>query len=220
MKKYILIATAVATATLFSGSVFAGSCADYPYTQGDVQYFETPDGPKIVATGAAPVDFDNMDDVLDATLEATLQAKAAMSSFLKEDIKSEASINKAAEKIAKDSSGGGRSVSKTTVRNTLVKLSGSTQSLLTGVVKLSECYTTKTKVLVTVGLKPETIAAAEQSANQMTNSLNSRVKANDNSSRSTPSGFQQGDSSGSGDANSPAPGVGSYSIGLDRLKGF
>ena len=214
MKRNMLIIAA----SIFSGSVFAGSCANYPYSQGAVEYYETPNGPKIVATGAAPVDFDNFDDILDATLEATMQAKATMSSFLKEYIKSEASINKAAEKIAKDSSGGGRSVSKTTVRNTLVKLSGSTQRLLTGVVKLSECYTKKTKVLVTVGLKPETIAAAEQSANQMTNSLNNRTKTNDGSSGSTPSGFQQDNSSD--DANNPAPSIDSYSIGLDRLKAF
>jgi hypothetical protein len=203
----------IAVATLFSGVVFAGSCSDYPYSHGDVQYFETPGGVKIVATGVAPVDFDNIDDVLDATLEATLQAKAAMSSFIKEDIKSEASIDKAAEKIANDSSNGDRNVSKTTVRNTLVKLSGSTQRLLTGVVKLSECYTTKKKVMVTVGLKPATIAAAEQSANQMTDSLNKR-------SSSMPFGFQLNNSSDNSDTNNPAPGVGGYSIGLDRLKGF
>jgi hypothetical protein len=215
MKRNMLIIAA----SIFSGAVFAGSCANYPYSQGDVQYFETPNGPKIVATGAAPVDFDNMDDVLDATLEATMQAKAAMSSFFEEVTKSEASINKVSEKIATDSSVDGRNVSKATVRNTLVKLSGSTQRLQTGVVKLSECYTVKTKVLVTVGLKPETIAAAEQSANAMTNSLNNRTKIFDNSSDSTPSGFQEEQEESSG-GNDPASGVGSYSIGLDRLKGF
>ncbi len=200
-------------ALIFSGSVFAGSCSDYPYSQGDIQYFKTSEGIKIVATGVAPVDFDDVDDVLDATLEATLQAKSAMSSFIKEGLKSESSINKMAEKISKDSSEGGRSVSKTTVRNTLVRLSGYTQSLLTGVVKLSECYTVKKKVMVTVGLKPETIAAAEQSSNQMINSINKRSKIGDEKTSSE----SKGDSMESNDSSS---GVGSYSIGLDRLKDF
>jgi hypothetical protein len=153
----------------FANSIAKDSCDNYPMSAGEIAFEETPTGPKIMATGFASVYFDDADEVLDATSEATLMAKAVIAKFFNETIQSEESLETAAMtsiKIVKGAGGDTEQATKEKVKVSLKKMSSESKALLRGVVKLAECYTKGDRVLVTVGLKPETIAAATGLKNQ------------------------------------------------------
>ena len=147
----------------FANSIAKDSCENYPFSAGEIAYEETPTGPKIIATGFASVYFDDADEVMDATSEATLMAKAVIAKFFNETIQSEESLETAAMtsiKIVKGAGSDKEMATKEKVKLSLKRMSSQSKELLRGVVKLAECYTKGDRVLVSVGLKPETIAAA------------------------------------------------------------
>jgi hypothetical protein len=150
----------VAAAALLTSTVpmVAQGCQTYPYRDGIDPDLIAEN--KYVATGSASVSFDDVDSVNDAKEEATLEAKATLAKFLKEDIRSDSTIAKIVNE-SKTMNGTG----KENVRNEAIKrtklLRSSSQALLRGVMKIGECYTTATEVRVTVGVKPESINAAE-----------------------------------------------------------
>jgi hypothetical protein len=112
------------------------------------------------------VTFDDIDAINDAKDEATLEAKSGIAKFLNEDIKSDESINKAITSST-TMTGQQKQAMRTETTNKLKNLSSSSGALLRGVVVLGDCYTKGKEVRVTVGLKPETIAAAGNLAGQM-----------------------------------------------------
>jgi len=138
--------------------LLAQGCKSYPYHDGI-----DPDligQNKYVATATASVSVDDIDSVKDAREEATLEAKATLAKFLTEEIKSDSVIAKIVSE-SKTMSGAG----KENVRNEAIKrtklLRNSSQALLRGVITIGDCYTKGTEVRVTVGVKPESIMAAE-----------------------------------------------------------
>jgi hypothetical protein len=157
--KYLVLVL-ISFSWAISNYAVAEGCDDSPFLAGEITYQETPAGPKILAPGVASVDFDDSDEVIDATMEATMEAKAAISKFFSETIQSDSSIETATLKTVKIV-GDQKTATKEKVKLTLKSLSSHSAALLRGVVKLAECYTKGDRVMVSVGLKPETIAAAE-----------------------------------------------------------
>lgn len=152
----IVVAAAVLLAS--SAPLLAQGCRAYPYHDG-----MDPDliaDNKYVATASASVSFDDIDAVKDAREEATMEAKATLAKFLTEEIQSDATISKIVNESKKMNGAG-----KETVRNEAITrtklLRNSSQALLRGVIVLGDCYTKGTEVRVTVGVKPESIRAAE-----------------------------------------------------------
>jgi hypothetical protein len=207
----LLLATTVA----YSCGVQAEGCDNYPYSAGEIAYQETPAGPKILSTGAATVEFDDVDEVNDARMEAELEAKNAISKFFNEDISSEESIESSALQkitIVKGADGQEKAASKDKVKLTLRAISSNSRSLLRGVVKLSECYSKGKMVMVSVGLKPETIGAAEAGSKEIGDSLTRQPTVTRSSGQDTQGGTASGDGSSSGPD--------SYSKGVDKLDKF
>jgi hypothetical protein len=202
--------------TIFISSAYAEGCKNYPFSPGEVSFQDTPRGPKILATGAASVDFDDADEVLDAITEATMEAKASISKFFNEEIKSDQAIETASTKTIKIVKGTGpaqKTATKEKVKKTLKRLSNQSSALLRGVVKLAECYTKGKRVMVSVGLKPETIAAAEASTKLIDESVNRQPTATKRNVNS-PTGETSGSSSGR------TSGTNSYNKGLNKIKKF
>ncbi len=156
--------------TLFLGqAVFAADCSDYPQSRG-VNVVLVEGGTKILSTAIATVQFDDVELYLYAYDEAELEAKLAISKLLAEDISKECNTKTATLTNIKTSSEGGveqSSVDFENVKKTLCSLSTHTESLLRGALVIGDCYTPGKLVMLTVGIKPETIAAAEKLSDSM-----------------------------------------------------
>lgn len=135
---------------------------------------ELPDGPaikinddgtyRVFCVATAAYDFNDPDDILDARQIATMRAKAGIAKFLREDIASEASMEKA---VTKDSTNenGNKTVSKTTKSKTFESIRSSAAALLTGVVVLQDAKIPEGeggyyKVMVGVSSKTQEAAIA------------------------------------------------------------
>lgn len=154
---------------LSAGSALAEGCADYPYTPG-VTVEDVNGGTKILATAATSVSFDDVDAINDAHDEATLAAKAMITKFLQEDVHSDEAIRRDVAET-KSMQGDSKKVQRAELVQRVKQLSSHSSGLLRGVVPLGDCYTAGKELRVSVGLKPETIAAAGNAANGMSNSL-------------------------------------------------
>lgn len=155
MLKIFLVASLSAMAATVAQ---AASCDDYGLTQGmtieDVQ-----GGIKILATASVGVSFDDVDAVNDARDEATMAAKALIASFMSEGIRSDDQISRAVHED-KSLQADARRAKRIEIIDRVRHLANSSSALLRGVVPLGDCYTPGREMRVTVGIKPETIAAA------------------------------------------------------------
>ena len=154
--------TFLTAALMFSTTAFAqgapSGCSDYPYTNGmNVEMLDA--GPKIIATASVGVSFDDVDAVNDARDEATLAAKAMIARFFAESVTSDEGIKKAVQET-KSMQGDSKQASRTEAVDRIKVLTNSSKALLRGVLPLGDCYTPGKEMRVSVGLKPETIAAA------------------------------------------------------------
>lgn len=151
-----IIAVALAAAPTI---VHAKGCDEYPFAQG-INVEDVDGGTRIIATAAVSVTFDDINSVKDARDEATLEAKGLISDFLSEGIKSEQVINKAVQET-KSMQGDSKVAARNEVTERLKRLASFSQAMLRGVVPLGECYTKGQEFRASVGIKPETISAAE-----------------------------------------------------------
>ena len=172
-----------------SASLGAEGCDAYPLIDG-MSAEETGIGPKIMSTSTVVVNFDDQGEVLDALKEAEMTAKAQIAKFFNEQISSDESINKAVETQIKIV-GEQKSATKTELKKQLTSMRSSSQALLKGVMRLGDCYTKGKFVRVTVGVKPETTAAAisGQQMMQSTSAPKSNIQQSP-SSGSTLNGVQ------------------------------
>ena len=117
---------------------------------------------KITAIGQGEVDFaDDPSEIEDARQVAEMEAKAAIAHFMKEEIKSEKSIEKISNKM-KEQTSAGKKVSKKTMQTQIKKMHNSAQRLLKGVVSLEECFDSQRGVYrVMVGTSTKTMKAAD-----------------------------------------------------------
>ncbi len=145
--------------------VFAEDCSDYPQKRG-INVILVDGGTKILSTAIATVTSDDTKSYLEALVDAELEAKASISKFLEEDISKSCSSN--TETITNFKiNGEEKSVNYEKAKTQLCKLSSHTQSLIRGAVEIGDCYTPGKLVMVTVGIKPETIVSAEELSNSM-----------------------------------------------------
>lgn len=217
-----VLVTFVCLFGMFNQPAQAGhSCEDYPYSDGDITAVKTPDGPKILATAAVSVDFDDTDEVLDAKKEARIAAKAAIVKFFEVEIKESTDtttlINKRV-KITKGPKGALKSGEKEKIKTTIKKLSENAGGLLRGVVPLSSCYTKGKMVMVSVGLKPETVKAAESGTGMIKESIRATTKQ-PATAQSTDKKDAKPTVSG-GQYKTRTKGPDSHSKGLKKLKDF
>ena len=151
--------------SIFLGqSVFAaGDCSDYPQTRG-INVILVEGGTKILSTAIATVPYDDVELYLDALDEAEREAKASISSVLEENISKLCSSDTASMQnikiIAEE-----KSVDYEKIQTSLCSISSVTESVLRGAVVIGHCYTPGKLVMLTVGIKPETIAAADSNSN-------------------------------------------------------
>ena len=245
MEKKICLAVAlIPFSWAIVGSAFAEGCEDYPFVAGEIVVRDSlaeclrhpeitepdqcgrswlPAGFKILATGMATVDFDDEDDVMDARMEAEMEAKATISHFFTETIQSDKSIETATVKHVKlESSAEGetKTATKEKLKVTLRSLSSHSQALLRGVVKLSECYTKGKHVMLTVGMKPETMAAAAA----ITGAIGESVAETPTTTETTAAAAASDSSSSTGTAEpegkAAEEGTESYSKGTKKAEDF
>ena len=147
----------------------AADCSAYPKAS-ESHFVMTPQGPKIIATAEVAVRFDDAAVVNRARSRAEAQAKEKIVKFLQEELNSEEKIKEAAEEttsITGDTAKG----SYDEIIQTAKVLHSKAGAVLRGVVTLDECYTPGKLLRVTVGIKPETIAAAGALAGNINSSL-------------------------------------------------
>jgi hypothetical protein len=173
----IILAVAIGLLST-TATMLAQNCKAYPYSDGIDPEMMAQN--KYVATAAVSVSFDDVDAVKDARDEATLEAKATLSKFFKEEIKSDQVIEKLVLESKTMSGDGKQNVRNETIRRTK-SLRNHTEGLLKGVMQIGDCYTKGTEVRVTVGVKEESILAAEGMASRMnTPSSGSESKSGSN----------------------------------------
>ena len=165
----------------------ADNCADYPQTRG-INVMLVEGGTKILSTAIATVPYDDVELYLDALEEGEREAKASISSVLEENISKLCSSDTASMqniKIVAEE----KSVDYEKIKTSLCSINTVTESVLRGALVIGHCYTPGKLVMVTVGIKPETIAAAEELSNSMENSINSdSTSSNSNASSASNDG--------------------------------
>ena len=164
----------VILSVFLSQAAFAEDCSDYPYSKG-VNVVLVDDGTKILSTAMTSVLFDDMDLYVDALEEAELEAKTSISKFLEEEVAKSCTTDKSIISLVNISNQDGvalKTADATKVKSTLCRMSSTTQSVLRGAVVIGSCYTPGEQVRVTVGIKPETTAAAKELSNSMEKSIN------------------------------------------------
>jgi len=180
--------TTIMLVMFFCLPVFAQqSCVNYPYDEGiDIQ--DAPGGGiRILATGQVSVSMDDIDSIRDAREEATIEAKAIIAKFLSEEIRSDSQIDKLI-KESKQADGKSVQINRTEMTTRVKSLRNSAQALLRGVVPLGSCYTKAREVRITVGLKPETIRAAEGVAGEIGRSVSNQPTPQAGQGSQVPSG--------------------------------
>ena len=153
-------------------SVLAASCENYPAEIGAV-VTPTINGPKVVSTAQISVPFDDADEIVDAYSEARSEAKAQISDFLNTKIARECKRNtkKFSNAIMSlnESGEGRKEIEITKSKDMLCKSIESTSSLLRGVSDVGRCYTPGKFVMVTIGIKPSTVAEVNKLNDYMNN---------------------------------------------------
>ena len=141
-------------------AVKAEDCNQYPYKQGESK-IEPVDGGgiKIVMTSQASVLADDTDLVEMAMEEAKMKGRNEISKFMKNEIsgKDEFSTKMVQNSIINPE---GKDFDVTKVKEQLKEMSEKVEGIVRGIVPLGSCYQPGKYVRVTMGIKPETIAAA------------------------------------------------------------
>ena len=157
---------AVLTVALVNSvEVFASSCRNYPKKRG-VEVIEDPNGVKIISTAIASVPIDDHQSYINALEQAELKAKVQISRFMSENVSR--ACKKDTRKIRNlRVTNTSSSVDYEYVKNELCLVSTQTKSLLKGAKIIGSCYTPGKSVLVSVGIKPQTISSAKKLSNKL-----------------------------------------------------
>ncbi len=137
------------------------SCEDYPYGASVTEVAAVEGGLKIMATASAPVEFDDKSAIRDAREEAELAARGIIGDFINNKMKNEREMERVVNE-SREMQGDTKQSARQELVTRMTKLASSSDALLKGVVPLGGCYTKNDEYRVTVGIKPETVAYAEQ----------------------------------------------------------
>ena len=159
---------------------FSEGCDDYPGQEGQATWELDGDNYKIMFTYGAEVLFDDYDLMLTSLDIAEKEAKIKLSELMDEEVgkgcRNEDVKSSSVKYFSKD-----KEVEKETVKDRVCVLASQSSALLTGVVNLGSCYDPGKKVLVTIGIKNETVDLAETVANDISDSFSSRGTRNSDS---------------------------------------
>ncbi len=142
-------------------------CEAYPYQPSDttIEFGESGQF-KIVTTGAASVDFDDVSSMQEARREAELIAKRTLAEYINQQLSSEDKIERqidSARSLVKGEDGSTvTTAQRQDVKTQLTTINARADAVLRGVAVLGSCYTKGQEVRVTVGIKSETVANAQE----------------------------------------------------------
>jgi len=165
-------------AIVFSSSLFAQEdCSKYRNPSNTKFEINQAEGTfKIAITVQRPIDFDDVRIVTQQRKIAVMEGTKQVAAWLETHIKSSTSVKEAALNATSFNSGGANGPSKKATTDMaeqfLDTLSQNTEAALRGIIPLDECYTPGKELRVTVGLKSDTIRAADTAAGHMNKSLN------------------------------------------------
>ena len=151
-------------------AVFAASCKDYPARPG-IEVIETNEGGiKIKSTAWVSVPINDTELYLDSLEEAEIEAKAKIARFLSEEVASKCLDEKTKRLTIDVSHEGSKSINYQKVKTTLCSIQNSSSALLKGAMKISDCYTPGSHVMVSVGIKSTTINKANKLSKEINRS--------------------------------------------------
>lgn len=194
-------------------------CDAYPYQPSDtiIEFGESGQF-KIVTTGAASVDFDDVSTMQEARREAELIAKRSLAEYINQQLSSEDKIERqidSARSLVKGEDGTTvTTAQRQEVKTQLTAINARADVVLRGVALLGSCYTKGHEVRVTVGIKSETVANAQALGQTMDAVAAANYgKATSGSATANPSGSA---------SSSSAPTEGSTRdyTGGDKIKNF
>ena len=145
---------------------------------------------KILASGEAELDFGDNQDERQALQTATIRAKASIAKFMNETIKSTETREEIRKTVSNATTDGNKTATRDTVTTQIEMLENKAEALLRGVVTLQQDIDRDKKlVIVTVGMKEQTIQAAKSLQGQIAASGMSQPIA---SSNGNPQGSESG----------------------------
>ena len=150
------------------------SCGDYPYKKIGATFIPLEnDAVKVISTYKVGVNFDDTDEVVDALAEGRAEAKVLIADLMTTEIAKDCqrNSNKISRKLLSKDPTGNESVqvNDEVIKEKICSLIESTSAVLKGVTDVGQCYEPGKHVYVTIGIKPETIAAASELSNSMKN---------------------------------------------------
>ena len=150
------------------------SCAEYPYKIIGAKLIPLEnDNVKVISTYKVGVNFDDTDEVVDALSEGRAEAKVLIADLMTTGIAKDCQrkSNKISNKLLSKDPTGNESiqVNAEVIKEKICNLVESSSAVLKGVTDVGQCYEPGRHVYVTIGIKPETIAAASELSNSMKN---------------------------------------------------
>ena len=150
------------------------SCAEYPYKIIGAKLIPLEnDNIKVISTYKVGVNFDDTDEVVDALSEGRAEAKVLIADLMTTGIAKDCQrkSNKISNKLLSKDPTGNESiqVNAEVIKEKICNLVESSSAVLKGETDVGQCYEPGRHVYVTIGIKPETIAAASELSNSMKN---------------------------------------------------
>ena len=158
---------------LFINYTFASGCNGYPFPDG-LQISSVEGGSKFISTATVAMLFDDIEEELRLKKEARGAAKSAIVQFLNENVSTDEQIeNKVVTQVNTD--GQDLEKSKQIVKTFVSLYKNDAKGAMKGMLQIGDCTNPGEYVKVTVGLKPSTIAIAEETSSTLSGSVNSEV---------------------------------------------
>ena len=201
MKKLKVLPILLFSASLsfFTAESVRASCADYPYVPMQTKFVPKADGTfSLQMTQEASVRADSQSQKTRALKIAQLRAEQSVSKWIKQELEGKESFStEAVEEAVENADGVDWNVEEA---STFIEtVAASSKNLISGITPIGSCYEPGKYVRVTVGIKPETIAAAvNASATFNKPAAGYSTKTNESSSPSNSSYGEGASSLGSG----------------------
>ena len=190
IRTLISIKTIIFICIFINSYSFASGCDGYPFKD-NLQVTSVDGGSKFISTATVAMQFDDLDEELQAKKEARGNAKGQIINFLEEDISTDEEFDK---KVTSQVNVDGDDVSKAKdiVKTMVSSYKINASKVMRGLIQIGDCTNPGEFVKVTVGLKPETIAAAEETSNAISQSLNGGSSSSTSTSTSNSNEVSEG----------------------------
>ena len=201
MKKFKIIPMLIFSASLsfLAAESVKASCEDYPYVPMQTKFVPKADGTfSLQMTQEASVRADSQSQKSRALKIAQLRAEQSVSKWIKQELEGKDEFStEAVEEAVENADGVDWNVEEA---STFIEtVAASSKNLISGIIPIGSCYEPGKYVRVTVGIKPETMAAAANaSATFNKPAAGYSTKTNESSSPSNSSYGEGASSLGSG----------------------